>query len=154
MQTRIVADEVLEAIPLVMRTIRKEFRSQRGPGFSVPEFRSLAFINRNPGSSLGEVADHLGVEAPTASKIVDELVQRGLARREENPADRRRMRLNILPKGKASIDKAYDHTRQFLIARLAHLSGDERKNVLQSMELLKRAFSGEPVTAVKGTQSA
>jgi len=148
------ADEVLEVIPLVMRLIRKEFRSQRGPGFSVPEFRSLAFINRTPGASLGEVADHLGLEAPTASKLVDELVKRGLVRREEDPGDRRRVRLSILPKGRTSIDKAYEHTRQFLVTRLAHLTEAERRTVLRSMELLKQAFSGEPIAASKETQTA
>lgn len=151
---QVVADELLEVIPLVMRTIRKEFRSQRGSGFSVPEFRSLAFINRNSGASLGELAEHLGVEAPTVSKLVDSLVQRGLVRREDDPEDRRRMRLSILPRGKTSIDKAYEHTRQFLAARLAHLDDDERRAILQTMQLLKTAFSGEPIAVVKETETA
>jgi DNA-binding MarR family transcriptional regulator len=151
---RPTADSVLEVTPLVMRVIRKEFRSQRGPGFTVPEFRSLAFVNRSPGASLNEVADHLGLEPPTASKLVETLVQRGLVRREEDPDDRRRVRLNILPKGKVAIDKAYEHTRLFLVRRLAHLSDEERKTVLRSMELLKHAFAGEPIVAAKETQNA
>lgn len=153
-QNRPIADEVLEVIPLVMRTIRKEFRSQRGPGFSVPEFRSLAFVNRTPGASLGEVAEHLGLEAPTASKLVEALVQRGLLRREDDPQDRRRMRLSILPKGKIAIDKAYDHTRQFLAARLAPLTDEQRKLVLASLSLLENAFSGEAIAAAKDKQTA
>jgi DNA-binding MarR family transcriptional regulator len=148
-----LADEVLEVVPLVMRIIRKEFRSQRGPGFSVPEFRSLAFINRRPGASLGEVAEHLGLEAPTASKLVESLVQRGLLRREDDPQDRRRMRLNILPKGRAAVDKAYEHTRQFLAARLAHLSEEQRQLVLASLDLLEDAFSGEPIVVAKDKQT-
>lgn len=149
-----LTDEVLEVIPLVMRVIRKEFRSQRGPGFSVPEFRSLAFINRNPGTSLGEVADHLGLEAPTASKLVEGLVQRGLLRREDDPQDRRRVRLTILPKGRAAIDKAYEHTRQFLAARLAHMNEEQRKLVLASLELLENAFTGDPIAVAKDAQTA
>jgi DNA-binding MarR family transcriptional regulator len=150
--SRPTVDSVLEVIPLVMRVIRKEFRSRRGPGYSVPEFRSLAFINRSPGASLSEVADHIGLEAPTASKLVEELVQRGLVRREDDPEDRRRVQLTILPKGKKSIDEAYEHTREFLVHRLAHLSEDQRKTVLQSMDLLKDAFAGAPVIAAKEVQ--
>lgn len=147
--TRPTPDAVLETIPLVMRVIRREFRSHRGPGFNVPEFRSLAFINRSPGASLSELAEHIGIEAPTASKLVETLVQRGLVRRQEDPRDRRRMSLTILPKGKKSIDEAIEHTRQFMVQRLAHLSDEERKTVLSAMALLKDAFIGEPITSTK-----
>jgi DNA-binding MarR family transcriptional regulator len=147
--SRPTSDSVLETVPLVMRIIRREFRSHRGPGFSVPEFRSLAFLNRTPGASLGELAEHIGIEAPTASKLVETLVQRGLVKRQEDPRDRRRMSLTILPKGKKSIDEATEQTRQFMVQRLAHLSEDERKQVLSAMSLLKGAFIGDPITLVK-----
>lgn len=152
--TRPAADEVLEVIPLVMRVIRKEFRSQRGPGFSVPEFRGLAFINRSPGCSLSDLADHIGIEAPTASKLLESLVRRGFVHRVADPADRRRLQLTILPKGKRSIDAAIEHTRVFLAERLAHLTEEERQAVMRSMDLLKGAFAGEPIIHFKGTDKA
>ncbi len=139
------ADQVLEVIPLVMRVIRKEFRSQRDPELTLPEFRSLAFINRSAGCSLNEVAEHIGLEAPTASKLVENLVQRGLVSRQEDPEDRRRVRLQISPKGKKSIDIAFEHTREFLAERLAHLSDKERQELIQVTEILKDAFAGEPI---------
>ncbi len=143
---RTVADEVQDVIPLVMRVIRKEFRSQRDPNLSLPEFRGLAFVNRKPGCSLGEIAEHIGQEPPSASKLVEHLVQRGLLTREEDPEDRRRLHLTILPAGKNSIDAAYAHTRRSLAQRLAHLSEDQQEALLQSLDLLKEAFAGEPIT--------
>jgi DNA-binding MarR family transcriptional regulator len=139
------ADQVLDVIPLVMRVIRKEFRSQRDPELTLPEFRSLAFINRTGGCSLNEVADHIGLEAPTTSKLVDNLVKRGVISRQEDPGDRRRVRLQISPMGKKSIDIAFDHTRKFLATRLAHLTDKERQGVVLATEILKEAFAGEPV---------
>ncbi len=140
-----VADQVLEVIPLVMRVIRKEFRSQRDPELTLPEFRSLAFVNRSAGCSLNEVAEHIGLEPPTASKLVENLVQRGLVNREEDRNDRRRVQLSISPKGKKSIDAAFEHTREFLAERLIHLKEPEREELLQAIELLKDAFAGEPI---------
>ena len=146
------ADQVLEVIPLVMRVIRKEFRSQRGPELTLLEFRSLAFINRMSGCSLNEVADHIGLEAPTVSKLVDNLVKRNLVTREEDPDDRRRVCLQISSKGKKSIDIAYEHTREFLAERLAHLNERDRLALIQAIEILRDAFAGEPVIrAVKET---
>lgn len=135
-----VAHEVLEIIPLIMRTIRKNFREQRAPDMTLPEFRGLAFINRNPGCPLNEVAEHIGLEAPSASKLVDHLVQRGLVRREADPADRRRVKLRLLPRGQRNIDLAFEHTEAFLAQRLAKLTAVERKAVLKSMDILKTAF--------------
>jgi DNA-binding MarR family transcriptional regulator len=142
-----VSDAVLEVIPLVMRSIRKVFRSQRGPSFTVAEFRTLAFVNRNPGVSLSEVAEHIGIEAPTASKMVESLFQRGLLKRETDPSDRRRLQLSILPKGKRSVDTAIEHTRGFLAERLGHLSAEEQTAILRAMDLLKGAFADESIPA-------
>lgn len=138
-----VAQTVLEVIPLVMRTIRRNLREQRDPDMSLPEFRGLAFINRNPGCSLNEAAEHIGLEPPSASKLVEHLVQRGLVRREADPADRRRVQLTLLPRGQRNIDLAYEHTRSFLAEQLAGLNAAEREAVLKSMQILKSAFSGE-----------
>jgi len=142
-KNRSVAQEVLEVVPAVMRVIRKEFRSQRDPALSLPEFRSLIFINRSPGSALNEVAEHIGLEAPATSKLVEHLVQRGLVKRQEDASDRRRVNLSILPKGRQSIDAAFQHTRLFLTKRFAHLTEGQRRNLLASMEILKTAFSDE-----------
>ena len=57
---------------------------------SLSQIRALHTLVREPaGASLGAVADHTGLSLPTASRVVDSLVQRGLATRLEDPDDRR-----------------------------------------------------------------
>jgi DNA-binding MarR family transcriptional regulator len=138
-----LAHEVLDVIPSVMRTIRKNLRDQRDPDMTLPEFRGLAFINRNPGCSLNEAAEHIGLEPPSASKLVDHLVRRGLVRRETDPADRRRVQLTLLPRGQRNIDLAFEHTRTFLAQQLEHLKAGERETVMKAMAILKTAFAAE-----------
>lgn len=138
--TNTVAAQVLDVIPAVMRTIRKNLRAQRDPDLSLPEFRGLAFINRNPGCALNELAEHVGLEAPSASKLVENLVQRGLVKRDADPADRRRVRLLLLARGQRSINTAFEHTRQFLAEQLTHLSVEDGLIVMQAMQILKQAF--------------
>jgi MarR family transcriptional regulator for hemolysin len=127
-----------------MRVIRTNLREQRDPDLSLPEFRGLAFINRNPGCSLNEAAEHIGLEPPSASKLVEHLVQRGLVNRETDPDDRRRLRLSLLPRGQRSIDLAYDHTRSFLAEELGGLDADQREALLQAMQILKTTFTKVP----------
>jgi DNA-binding MarR family transcriptional regulator len=52
----------------------------------------LALVE-SPGVSLGSLAETLGADQPTASALVDRLLAAGLVRRETDPDDRRRARL-------------------------------------------------------------
>lgn len=131
---------------MVMRIIRRNFRAQRDPDLTLPEFRALAYINRNAGCALNEVAEFVGVEAPAASKLVESLVQRGLAKREADPGDRRRVQLSVLPKGEKSILTVREHTREFLNQQLAHLSAEEQVTVNAAMQILKEAFASSPAS--------
>ncbi len=141
-ETKSTVDSVLEVIPSVMRVLRKEFRSQRDPNLTLPEFRALAYINRNPGCSLNEVAEHIGLEAPSTSKQVDDLVRRGLVARQTDGRDRRRVQLSILAEGKQRIETANIHTRRFISAKLAHLSKQQQDQLLESLQMLREAFAG------------
>ncbi len=47
-----VARELLDVVPVIMRTIRAEMRSHRSNDLTIPLFRSLMFLERHPGVSL------------------------------------------------------------------------------------------------------
>ncbi len=44
------ARELLEVVPIITKDIRSEMRSRRSSDLTVPQFRTLAFVNRNVGS--------------------------------------------------------------------------------------------------------
>lgn len=138
------ASEVLDTVPMVMRSIRRNFRALRDPDLTLPQFRALAYINRNPGCALNEVAEFVGVEAPAASKLVEHLVQRGLATRQADAQDRRRVQLRLSPAGEESIQTTRQHTREFLDAQLAHLTAAEQASLQTAMQILRAAFERRP----------
>ncbi|MGZ4120858.1 MAG: MarR family winged helix-turn-helix transcriptional regulator [Actinomycetota bacterium] len=96
-----LAQELLEAIPVLMRRIRREARAHRPQSLTVPQMRALMFVSRNPRTSLGALADHLGVTPPTTSALVERLVQLGLATRAPDPRERRRAVLTLSKEGTA-----------------------------------------------------
>ncbi len=136
-----IARHLLEAVPLVMRTIRSEMRSHRDPDLSVPQFRALGFIDRNPGASLSDLAEHMGLALPSASRLVEGLVSRNLAKRQEDRADRRRMVLRLTPGGRDTLAGARQATQERLAARLAAFSRKDRAAITQAMLLLRSAFA-------------
>ncbi len=139
-----IARQLLETVPLVMRTIRAEMRSQRTADLSVPQFRALGFIDRNDGASLSDLAEHMGLTLPTVSKLVDGLVARGLVGRRDDQRDRRRAMLRITPAGHDILAVARKKAQQSLGRRLAALSRADQAVVLQAMVLLHGVFTGGP----------
>lgn len=138
------AHEVLDVVPLVMRTIRTEMRSHRAADLSVPQFRVLVFLARADGASLSDVAAHLGLTPPTTSVMVDGLVSRGLVAREAHPEDRRRITLRLTPTGQAAMASAQQSTRACLAERLVALPEAERLVIVQAMDTLRQVFAAEP----------
>ena len=137
------AQQVLEAVPLVMRTIRAQLRSHRRADISVPQLRTLAYIDRNAGASLSDLAGFIGLTLPSMSKLIDGLVVRKLVTRAADSLDRRRICLSLTPLGREELRFAYRFTEKYLAERLAGLSEAELRSISQAMELMKELFSQE-----------
>jgi DNA-binding MarR family transcriptional regulator len=135
-----IARELLEVVPAVMREIRSQMHSRGSLDLTVPQFRTLAFVNRNKGSSLSEVADHIGLTSPSASTLVDGLIQRGLMTREEHPGDRRRVRLAVTRPGEIILETSTNGTMAYLAKKLSNMSADGREVIVKAMNTLRLIF--------------
>jgi DNA-binding MarR family transcriptional regulator len=98
--------ELMDTAPQIMQSIRVEMRRGRGSDISIPQFRTLRFIQRNPDSSLSSLAEHLGLTLPSVSKLVDGLVKQELVIRQESTADRRRLTLVLTQAGASIVNSA------------------------------------------------
>ena len=134
------AAELMEGVPAIMQFIRTEMRSQSAALLSVPQFRVLAFLSRYPGSSLSDVADHLGVTRATASAMTERLVQRDFIDRVDDPAHRRQVVLTLTEMGSTYLEQMRATTRGKMAGLLSSLTGEQLSLVLSGMELLNDVF--------------
>ncbi len=134
------ARELLEVVPLVMRDIRSQMRSRRTPDLTVPQFRTLSFVNRNAGSSLSDVADHIGITLPSTSKLVDALLKKGLITRDEHPKDRRRVQLVVTSRGQAILETSRKGTLSSLSEKLSSINADDRATIIKAMQTMRSVF--------------
>jgi DNA-binding MarR family transcriptional regulator len=134
------AARVMETIPLVMRFIRADMRSHSADALSIPQLRSLAYINRNPGASLSEVAEHLGVTCATASTTIERLVQRNLVQRTDHPQERRRVVLNLTEEGKLLLTQSQEKTRAHIADIIEGLTPEQLLHIQEGLTLLKNVF--------------
>ncbi len=145
--TAACAAEILDVIPLVMRTIKREMRQRRASGLSVPQFRAMLFIDRQGKPALVEVAEHLGLTSATACRMMDELVARRLVLSRPSTIDRRKITLTLTGEGQAVLENARQGTLQRLVELLAILSSEEDAAILQAMDALRRAFASHADSA-------
>ena len=134
------ARELTDTVPQIMQAIRVEMRLGRGANISIPQFRTLRFIQRNPDSSLSDIADYLGLTLPSVSKLVDGLVKQKLVHRQASTADRRRLTLELTQLGESIVNTARAKAQASLAKRLNCLSDQELDTVIHAMELLRPLF--------------
>lgn len=135
------ARELLEVVPMVMREIRSRMRSKASKYLSVPQFRALTFIERSSGSPLSELATHMGLSLPSASRLVDGLMTRGLMSRQEHPVDRRQVSLTVTRHGLSILNESRIETLSYLAQKMKSTDDSEREAVIRAMEVLRRVFS-------------
>ena len=142
------AREILDTVPLIMRTIRGEIRRHRSSDLTVPQLRSLAYLNRCPGSGLAGLAEHLGLTPPSTCTLVDGLVARSLVVRQTAPDDRRRIALTLSDQGRSLLMLAQSGAHASLSNMLARLTDEECRQVVEALNILRPIFN--PETTLSG----
>ena len=133
--------QLLDVVPLIMRRARAEARRRALPGTSIPQARVLHFLGQNPGASLSEVAEFVGLTMPSTSKLVQRLVSQGVVERRDGSDDRRRINLSLTEQGQTALARARLETREQLAHNLQHLSPRELATISDALKVLNRAFS-------------
>jgi DNA-binding MarR family transcriptional regulator len=141
MTTDSCAHLILDVVPEVNQFIRSEMRANRAKGLSVPQFRAMVFLSKNSGSSLSMLADYLALSPAGTSAIVEGLVERGFAGREEASGDRRMIALTLTSDGRRNLDKARDAALKRLASALEGLDQEQSRAVSEAMNILREVFS-------------
>ncbi|MCE3552218.1 MarR family transcriptional regulator [Pseudonocardia sp. RS11V-5] len=75
-------------------------------GVSRDGWRVLLMLARGGGGrSMGEIAAHTALPAPTATRVVDRLVADGHAYRQNDPVDRRRVLVHLAAGGREVVER-------------------------------------------------
>jgi DNA-binding MarR family transcriptional regulator len=139
-----VAHELIEVIPKVMQRLRAEVRQRREADLSVLQIRVLAFLNRNPGSPLSAVADHVGLTLPSMSSQVSGLVGRNMIHRSVSAEDRRFVTLTLTDQGREVMEAALRGAETSMAQIFTGINADERKLLMDALALLRQLFTSAP----------
>jgi DNA-binding MarR family transcriptional regulator len=97
------------------------------------QFWILVAIYEHPGFSLGELAAHLRMDSPTASRVVFALINRKLVEVRGDAADRRRARLHLRAPGAALAKDLHELATAVRAAVVQGLSSSEQTALRASL---------------------
>ena len=87
---------------------------------------------------MSQLAAELGVSLPTASGIMDHLVNKELVLREADPGDRRVVLCRLSPAGEALTGKLWDFGRIQIEQMMEALTVDELEKAAEVVDILQR----------------
>ncbi|RJL35954.1 MarR family winged helix-turn-helix transcriptional regulator [Bailinhaonella thermotolerans] len=99
----------------------------------------LQVLERGGAPTVKELAALIDRSVSRTSRILDDLVRRGLIERYEDEADRRVRRIRISAGGAETLRRIRDLRIDAQMALWNRLTEDEREIVLQSMEIFAKA---------------
>lgn len=77
------------------------------------------------GMSVSDIAEAIGVDQPRASRLVNDAVEHGFARRTPDPADGRRSVVELSTSGRRMLEAAHENRRAAVTSAVAGFSPDE-----------------------------
>lgn len=149
MQDIAIVEEVVELIPAIGRgvyaTLMEDPEIKELPPAQV---RALVFLYDNGDRSMTELAAGLAISLPSASELVDRLVERNLVRRNQDPVDRRRVLIALTDPAVAYGRRMHDLRRVQARAALAAIPVEDRACFVRSLRALSAALQpGATVTS-------
>jgi len=118
----------------VSRRVRYESSGDVRPG----QFGVLANLSTNGAKTPGELANDERVQAPSMTRTITMLAERGWVRRDAHPTDRRQILVSITDEGRAVMKATRRQRDEWVNRRAATLTDDERRILAEATPILMR----------------
>ncbi len=109
-------------------------------GITVSQCYALREIDTEGSLPMSRLAEALHLSLGAATRVVDQLERRGLARRRRLPADRRIHAVELTPAGRRRIRRIAARIRRRERAVLEHLDAAEREGLILGIRRLNEAL--------------
>ncbi|MDB4951358.1 MAG: regulatory protein MarR [Gemmatimonadetes bacterium] len=137
--TEEAADRLHSLAIHLLRAVRRE---DDASGVTAPHLSALSVLVFGGARTIGELAGAEQVRAPSMTRIVDNLERGGLALRERDPRDARRVRVRATDTGVQVLREGRARRIAALAAKLAGLTDDEMDAVRSATAVLERVLRG------------
>lgn len=111
---------------------------------TMTQYRALVVLAYAGAQRTGDLAQELGVNSSTATRLVDRLTRRGLARRRVNSADRRATHVEITASGRDLVASVMARRRSEIATILGKMPLSAQAKLVDSLDALRTAAGEAP----------
>jgi DNA-binding MarR family transcriptional regulator len=139
-----VTDAVLTASRLLVAVSARSIASV-DESITISQFRMLVVLSTHGHTKLSVLAEHLGVNPSTATRMIDRLITAGLVDRQVNPASRREVVVDLTATGASVVTRVMQQRRKEISRIVARMPDRHRVELVQALEAFSEA-GGEAMT--------
>ncbi|MGW7003070.1 MarR family winged helix-turn-helix transcriptional regulator [Streptomyces sp. NPDC054933] len=131
-------DEIAARLRMAALRLAHGLRAPAGRHDLTPSrLTALGVLSMHGPLRIGSLARHMGISMPSASRLVDILVDTDLVGRRPDPQDQRASLLALTPNGAAVLDSIRRESLHTLTGRLAALPDDQLGTLAAALPLLE-----------------
>lgn len=108
-----------------------------------PQYEALLALKDSDGLTMGELCRRLHLACSTATDLTDRMERGGLVERVRDAADRRVVRVRLLPKGASVIEQVRTARHLHLAGEMAALDAEAKEGLIQSLMKLNSLIARE-----------
>ncbi|MBY6276645.1 MarR family winged helix-turn-helix transcriptional regulator [Symbiobacterium thermophilum] len=114
-------------------------------GFDItnPQFEALLVLREHGELTMGELCAKMFLACSTATDLIDRMERNQLIERVRDTADRRVIRLRVLPKGNQLIDQILEARQAYLSNAMAGMAASDKARLIWSLQQLTAVLSRE-----------
>jgi DNA-binding MarR family transcriptional regulator len=131
------ASVVEEASLALVEMTLAALASSTGP--SMLQLRLLVVLDRHAPLNLGALAEHLELSTPSASRLVDRMVETGLVRRRAAAHSRREVSLAVTAEGRRALGSLRRARRRAIGSVMDRMDAPDRAALVTGLDAFARA---------------
>jgi DNA-binding MarR family transcriptional regulator len=116
--------------------LARQMRRQAGNDLTPTQSAALVSIEQHGPITIGDLASHEQVSAPTATNVVSKLEAAGLVRRLRDDSDRRVCRVELTAEGTEELEASRNRKTSWLAARLHELAPEDLAKLTAALDVL------------------
>jgi DNA-binding MarR family transcriptional regulator len=136
-----MADETNSQILEAIFKLGRNFKGSMHDSFkhshsTMLQCEAMLCIKKHKNTNMGDIAAHFSTTMPTATALIDKLIGAKLAKREDDPDDRRVVRINLTKSGEKLLDEATKQRSEKMNKLLSYLPEQDKLNLLRILNIL------------------
>lgn len=132
-----INNNIIDSFSKIFREIKHSiFYKSKNSEVTLLQYQALWCIKKSKKAHMGDIAKNFSITMPTATSLIDKLIQSKLAKRENDNKDRRIVRISLTNEGEKILKEMTKQRKNKINKLLSYLSVSDKKELSKILNKL------------------